>query len=66
LSCSVHNTHLPSDSLSVHLDNLLELQCLQQLGDFDLTADLQAALNLEGSLEKEEDEYEAHILFQMF
>jgi hypothetical protein len=62
LSCSVHNTHLPSDSLSVHLDNLLELECLQQLGDFDLTADLQAALNLEDSLEKEEDEYDAHFV----
>ena len=44
LSCTIHNSHLPVDTLSVHLDNLLELECLEELGDFDLDADMEIEL----------------------
>ena len=62
LSCTIHNSHLPVDTLSVHLDNLLELECLEELGDFDLDADMEIALNLEATLEKEENEYDANFV----
>ena len=62
LSCTIHNSHLPADKLSVHLNNLLELGCLQELGDFNLNADMEVALNLEATLEKEENEYDANFV----
>ena len=43
-SCTIHNSHLPVDTLSVRLDNLLELECLEELGDFDLDADMEIEL----------------------
>ena len=59
MSCSTYNSNLPIDNAAVHLDNLLELECLEQLGDFDLNADEHVGIGLELALEKEENEFDA-------
>ena len=59
MTCSTYNSNLPIDKTAVQLDNLLELECLEQLGDFDLNADEQVGINLELALEKEENEFDA-------
>ena len=62
MSCSTYNLNLPIDNAAVHLDNLLELECLEQLGDFDLHADEHVGIRLESALEKEENEFDANFI----
>lgn len=59
MSCSSYNSNLPIDNVAVHLDNLIDLGCLKQLGDFDLNGDEHVGINMQLALEKEENEFDA-------
>jgi hypothetical protein len=69
LSCATYiSTHSSMtnvavvDNISVVLDNLLELECLQEMEDFDCDVDVQSGLNSEMNMEEKENNFDSNFV----
>lgn len=69
LSCNKYITQHTSnidivvaDNESVLLDNLIELECLQEFGDYDYDADMEGLLAIESNSEKEENSFDSNFV----
>lgn len=49
----------PLNRESIILDNLLELECVDELGEFAWESDRQIGLNLEKSIDEEESNFDS-------
>ena len=66
LSCNTYITQHTSkvqsnaiDTESVVLDNLIELECLQDYGDYDYDADMECLLAVESNSDKDEISFDS-------